>query len=218
MTDRVHRALDGELSAAALTDEERTEMASLTRSIADAAAALRAAPAPDLADAVMRRIAEMPLPSAAAAAGPGMFARALAWLWRPRSLSLTMRPAHAFAGLAVALLGAGIALGGPDARPEIAAAPPASESPRFLVQFRIDAEDASQVALAGSFTEWEPRYTLEETSPGVWTVMVPLEPGVHDYTFIIDGSEWVVDPNAPRVDDSFGGSNSRLFLAAGDAT
>jgi hypothetical protein len=37
---------------------------------------------------------------------------------------------------------------------------------------------------------------------------------VHDYTFVIDGERMVVDPYAPRVADSFGGSNSRLFLPA----
>ena len=55
---------------------------------------------------------------------------------------------------------------------------------------------------------------LSETAPGVWSAMVPLDPGVHDYTFLVDGQEWVVDPNATNVEDSFGGMNSRLFLAA----
>jgi hypothetical protein len=68
------------------------------------------------------------------------------------------------------------------------------------------------VMLAGSFTEWQPAYELVETTPGVWTVLVALQPGVHDYAFIIDGESWVADPAAPSVDDGFGGSNSRLAL------
>jgi hypothetical protein len=44
--------------------------------------------------------------------------------------------------------------------------------------------------------------------------MVPLAPGVYDYSFVVDGKRMVVDPYAPRVADSFGGSNSRLFLLA----
>jgi len=39
---------------------------------------------------------------------------------------------------------------------------------------------------------------------------VPLEPGVHDYAFVLDGERWVVDPDAPQVDDDFGGANNRL--------
>jgi hypothetical protein len=41
---------------------------------------------------------------------------------------------------------------------------------------------------------------------------VPLRPGVHDYAFVVDGERWVADPNAPQVDDSFGGTNSRISL------
>jgi 1,4-alpha-glucan branching enzyme len=88
----------------------------------------------------------------------------------------------------------------------------AAPAPMY-VQFRLDAPNASSVQLVGSFTGWEPRYELHETSPGVWSVLVPLKPGVHDYGFMVDGERWVVDPKAPQVDDQFGGTNSRLSLA-----
>ena len=66
--------------------------------------------------------------------------------------------------------------------------------------------------LAGDFTEWEPEYELHESQPGVWTVVVPLQAGVHDYAFVIDGEQWTPDPLATTVDDGFGGQNSRLSL------
>jgi 1,4-alpha-glucan branching enzyme len=68
------------------------------------------------------------------------------------------------------------------------------------------------VEVAGTFTGWHDSVQLREMAPGVWAAFVPLQPGVHDYTFIVDGSQWVMDPAAPRVDDGFGGTNSRLFL------
>jgi 1,4-alpha-glucan branching enzyme len=91
---------------------------------------------------------------------------------------------------------------GPDARAE----------PHLFVQFRLQAPDASSVRLAGSFTDWQPRYELHETAPGIWTVTLPLSLGVHDYGFIVDGRQWVPDPYAQQVDDGFGGTNSRIAL------
>ena len=85
---------------------------------------------------------------------------------------------------------------------------------RLYVQFRLEAPEASTVRLAGSFNGWKPTYELREAAPGVWTALVPLDPGVYDYTFVVDGKQWVPDPYAPQVDDSFGGTNSRLFLPA----
>lgn len=213
MTDRIHSALDGELPREALDAEERARVEALTQTIASAAAALRAAPAPDLTAAVLRGL-EPAVPAARRPVAGGI-AAALEWLWRPRDLALTLRPAYAFAGVAVVALALALAPGSGTEPPELA--PVAAEVPtatRLYVQFRIEAEDASEVALAGSFTDWQPSYSLQEATPGVWSVMVPLEPGVHDYTFVIDGDRWVMDPAAPRVADSFGGSNSRLFLAA----
>jgi 1,4-alpha-glucan branching enzyme len=87
------------------------------------------------------------------------------------------------------------------------------EGTTVFVQFRLDAPEASEVRLAGSFTGWEPRHALHRAEDGVWTVMVALEPGIHDYAFVVDGSTTGGSiPSAPRVDDGFGGENSRLAL------
>jgi 1,4-alpha-glucan branching enzyme len=80
------------------------------------------------------------------------------------------------------------------------------------VQFRIRVPDARSVQLAGTFTGWKPAYALSRSANGEWTALVPLRPGVHDYSFVVDGDVWVADPNAPQVDDSFGGTNSRISL------
>jgi 1,4-alpha-glucan branching enzyme len=89
---------------------------------------------------------------------------------------------------------------------------PAQAAPEIYVHFRLDAPDASSVHLAGDFTGWEPSYELHESQPGVWTVVVPLAAGVHDYAFVIDGETWTPDPLATSVDDGFGGRNSRMSL------
>jgi hypothetical protein len=207
--DRIHAALDGEVRREELTDAERARLAEMEAALDLAAEMLRAAPVPELAGRVL---AGLPAPSPAPAAPP-LGARLAGWLWRP--VTIRFRPAFGLAGLAVA------ALAGVLVAPRLSPAPPvlpavaeAGGDAPLYVQFRLSAPGASQVAVAGSFTDWRPEYELTEVEPGLWSVMVPLRPGVYDYTFVIDGERMVVDPYAPRVADSFGGSNSRLFLPA----
>lgn len=215
MTDRIHAYLDGELPLAALSPEERARAARLEAAAAHVARRVEAVPVPDLSARVM---AALPAPAPRTAA----WRRVAAWLWTPRPVVFAFRPAYGLAG-ALAVLVALPFL--PDAVPaparpggvvpvQVVAERPA---PPVYVQFRLEANDADRVALAGTFTGWEPRVALRETTPGVWTALVPLRPGVHDYAFVVDGERWVADPAAPQVDDSFGGTNSRISLPAFEA-
>jgi hypothetical protein len=213
MTDPIHQHLDGD-DAPPLTAEQRARAESLSRTLDRAAAHLRAMPAPDLAARVMAA-----LPRQAPARRPAWRA-ALDWLWNPQPVRLTFRPAYALAGGFAAVAAAAIAL--PQLRDDQAPPPavqasaprPANGAPVVYVQFRLEAGDARQVSIAGTFTGWQPTLELRETEPGVWTALVPLRPGVHDYAYVVDGTEWRPDPNAPQVDDSFGGTNSRITLPA----
>jgi hypothetical protein len=101
--------------------------------------------------------------------------------------------------------------------PGNATPPPVVDTVTIFVQFRLDAPEASNVHLVGSFTGWKPAYALRETAPGIWSVVVPLEPGVHDYAFLVNG-KWITDPVAPAVDDGFGGANSRLLVVVPDTS
>jgi 1,4-alpha-glucan branching enzyme len=83
---------------------------------------------------------------------------------------------------------------------------------QVLVEFRLNHPSAREVALAGEFTEWKPLYALKRSASGVWTILVPLDPGVHNYSFVVDGDRWVPDPDALPVDDGFGGQNSRVAV------
>ena len=209
MIDRVHQHLDGEAADSALSVDERARADALRRTLDVAVAHLRAAPAPDLAARVMAALpAQRPrVPAWRAAWG---------WLWQPRPLRLSFRPAYALAGGCMAVAAAAVAIPQLDREPatRVVQVPvPAQARPVVYVQFRFESADARQVALAGTFTGWQPSLPLRETEPGVWTALVPLQPGVHDYAFVVDGSRWTPDPNAPQqVDDSFGGTNSRISL------
>lgn len=204
MTDRIDSYLNGTLEASALTPEERARAEAAGRAIEATREFVAARPAPDLKAAVMSRIEEIGTPAPHRAR---VFARLAAALWTPRVVAIPLRPAY---GLIAAAIVAAIVMSPP------LASPVASPEQQIFVQFRLEAMNASTVRLAGSFTNWQPRYELHETSPGSWTVTLPLSTGIHDYVFIVDGQRWVADPYAPHVDDGFGGTNSRIALLAPD--
>ena len=198
--DPVHACLDGDRAPEQLAPQERERLARMQATLSAVAEQLRAEPTPDLVGRVM---AGLP------AGGPArpVWRRIAAWLWAPRPVSL--RPAYGLAGagfaLAALLIASSVTPGEPGAAPV--------EATAMYVQFRLELPGAREVALAGSFTDWQPRYMLHQVQPGVWTVLVPLQPGVHDYAFVVDGTRWTPDPYAPQVDDQFGGTNNRISLA-----
>ena len=182
----------------------------IDRAIQDTRDFLASQRPPDLTAAVMSRIADVtPLPSSRRA---GWFRRVVQMLWAPREFSI--RPAYALAAAAcVAILLVVYVRQLPSSVPQLASA---VDDPQLFVQFRLDTA-ASRVQLAGTFTNWEPRYDLHQSAPGIWTITVPLKQGVHDYSFVVDGQRWVPDPSAPQIGDGFGGTNSRLALLSPSA-
>ncbi len=82
--------------------------------------------------------------------------------------------------------------------------------------FSIKRPDASSVNLAGSFNGWSTDATpmSDNDGDGVWTVVVPLEPGTYEYKFVIDGgAAWVADEGNPETTpDPYGGVNSVIVV------
>ena len=167
-------------------------------------------PVPDFANAVMREVERLEIDRGTTPRS--WIVRIGQQLWTPRVVTFAFRPAYTLFAAAVLLLTAVVP------NPWFSAASTMAtqaSGERVYVQFRLQTSDATDVRLAGSFTDWQPQYQLHETAPGLWTVTLPLAPGVHDYAFIIDGHRWVTDPYAAAVQDGFGGSNSRMTLVAG---
>jgi hypothetical protein len=170
--------------------------------VAEARAFVESRPVPDLTARVMGAV------EAPGAEQPSAVREVVAWLWTLRLVQFRVRPAYALAAAFLLVVVAVMAGSAPRAPEDTIAGPPAT----VFVQFRLDHPEAAHVQLAGSFTNWEQPYDLRQAAPGVWTITIPLAPGVHDYSFIVDGARWVADPYAPAVDDGFGGINSRLSL------
>jgi hypothetical protein len=190
---QVKRLLDGELTLADLPPELRAEgeealrlLAALDREPVTLAAALDAR----VLAAVRRR-----------AATPSLWRRLVARREvRLRLRPWTLVPALAAAAALVLFL----------SRP--AAPPPAAAT--VTVRFVLFAPEAQQVALAGTFNQWDPAATplVRTGASGIWAATLILPAGQHQYAFVVDGARWVADPSAPAVDDGFGRQNSVLAL------
>jgi 1,4-alpha-glucan branching enzyme len=118
-------------------------------------------------------------------------------------------------GLAAAAVASVFLLPRPEA-PPVPAAAGTTASPVVYVQFVLDAPGARSVSVGGDFDGWNGSFALEDPDgDGVWTGRAPVEPGLHSYMFLLDGSRWVTDPEASRYnDDGFGNRNAVLAVAA----
>jgi hypothetical protein len=163
---------------------------------------------PALDRRVMAQLEELPSPrrvSSLRAVG--------AWLVRPRAIAVSPLAAlGAAAALALAVL-AGRAWLVPGLHPPVHAASTAAaaRSDSSAIQFVVLAPHATSVALVGDFNDWDAAATpmRRAAGNGVWSVTVPLAPGRYRYSFLLDGSRWEPDPEAPRaLDDDFGRPNS----------
>lgn len=72
--------------------------------------------------------------------------------------------------------------------------------------------DASIVALAGSFNNWNQSQFIFGKEGDEWVCRIDLEPGKHAYKFIVDGN-WLLDPANPNTeDDDYGVKNSVIIV------
>lgn len=200
--DEMHRFLDGEGPAPA--DEATRREGERYRELLAAYREDLEAPGPEVNRAVMAVVRDR-----------GSARQRAFWRWFVRPREVRVSPLLAAAGLAVVIgLSAAVAsLTTRDAGPgmTVAAARPGT----VLVQFELQAPNAEQVALAGSFNGWSDSTLVARRDPatGLWTLTVPLPPGEHEYLFVVDGEQWMPDPRAhAQVDDGFGNVNSMIVV------
>lgn len=168
---------------------------------------------PELRQNVMDRVRQIPDP---------VWKRAMDWILRPRTFQVTPATAGlAFAGLALIF----VLRPGPEATAPVppvdpngivAAGTSAETTAGSITRFVFVAPGAASVRMTGDFVEWDPEGIglQDQRGTGVWTVDVPLTPGVYQYTFIVDGTEWRPDPHAvSQVDDGFGQQNSVVIVS-----
>jgi hypothetical protein len=205
--------LDGELPLDALNAEDRAEALRWNAFLADARPLAEPRAPAWIETRVMARLPAHPAPVG--------LRGVLSWLANPQAIRI--RP------ISIGLVGAAAALvlflarsqpvfegqiaENPAPNMHAVAAEPASI---IYVQFVFANGGARTVTVAGDFNAWDVSATpLTDTDgDGVWTGRVALRPGVHKYMFVVDGGQWVTDPQADSyVDDGFGMRNAVLSVA-----
>jgi hypothetical protein len=188
----------------------------------DLAASRAPQPAPDFAARTVEQLDEAEAPA------PSVADRLHDW-WeaiRRPLVTIPVRPVHTVATLAlVVAIGwlawpSGPPPGSPESRTRSSASvqPTATGSSRagtVLTRFVYTNDTADSVAVAGDFSDWDPIPLSPHTVNGetVWTGLVPVPRGEHEYQFVINGERWVTDPLAPvQQDDGFGAKNAVLKL------
>jgi hypothetical protein len=73
-----------------------------------------------------------------------------------------------------------------------------------LLRIEITADAKSSVELMADFTDWLP-VALDHVG-GVWRLERTIAAGAHRLAMRIDGGEWIVPVNLPRVEDELGGA------------
>ena len=87
----------------------------------------------------------------------------------------------------------------------------APASAGHMVEFRVKLSGARSVSVSGTFSDWQP---IELRRSGdEWIGQIAVEPGTHQYGFLVNGEEWYLPPDAKDViDDGFGRKNATLVV------
>jgi hypothetical protein len=89
---------------------------------------------------------------------------------------------------------------------------------KVKVEFVFREPGAAQVAVVGDFNAWDTAGGAMRRGAAGWSKTLWLEPGVHEYQFVIDGERRAADPAAQvAADDGFGEHNSVIHVAPAQA-
>ncbi len=99
-----------------------------------------------------------------------------------------------------------------EGRPALQSAGAPQVTPDGVV-FRFEAPQAERVQLVGDFNAWILEGSEMTKTDGVWTQVLPLEPGRYRYRYVVDG-QWCSDPQNADVEPSpYGGDDSICVVA-----
>ncbi|HAE37450.1 MAG TPA: hypothetical protein DCG57_02290 [Candidatus Riflebacteria bacterium] len=76
-------------------------------------------------------------------------------------------------------------------------------------EFTYESATATKVSIVGNFNDWNKDANPLNKEDGVWKTSLNLKPGKHEYQFVINDTDWIVDPKqAVSVKNKYEGMNS----------
>ena len=83
-----------------------------------------------------------------------------------------------------------------------------------MTVFEYQNKAAVSVAVAGSMNGWDQNKDAMKNDNGTWTINLPLKAGGYEYKFVVNGIEWVADPDNKNQQNG----NSLITVKAGITT
>lgn len=142
--------------------------------------------------------------------------------WRVPALSGLGAGALTVGALLIGFVTRGVVPAKQEAEPLVAEGAPTGEYPVQTVaydaslvqtQFVFEHGEAESISLVGDFNDWKGEaMPLTRLPNGLWTTTVPLPPGRHVYSYLIDGTLLVADPRAPKSGDADYGNEGSVVM------
>jgi 1,4-alpha-glucan branching enzyme len=88
-----------------------------------------------------------------------------------------------------------------------------SSAEKNEVEFEFMDPDANSVALVGTFNDWDKEANPMVKDGDVWKCTLELEAGKYEYQFVVNATDWKIDPNSEEnVKNKYEGENSVIEI------
>lgn len=82
------------------------------------------------------------------------------------------------------------------------------------VNFEFEDAEATKVSLVGTFNDWNKDANPMKKEDGIWKCTLKLKPGKYEYQFVVNDTDWVVDPKSDKVvNNKYEGKNSVIEVS-----
>lgn len=76
-------------------------------------------------------------------------------------------------------------------------------------EFTYENADATKVSIVGNFNNWNKDANPLTKENGIWKTSLNLKPGKHEYQFVVNDTDWIIDPKQGiSVKNKYEGMNS----------
>ncbi|MFZ5950694.1 MAG: isoamylase early set domain-containing protein [Candidatus Rifleibacteriota bacterium] len=86
---------------------------------------------------------------------------------------------------------------------------PTASGEESEVDFELEDAEATKVSIVGTFNNWDKNANPMKKENGVWKCTLKLKPGKHEYQFVVNETDWILDPKSGNnVNNKYEGKNS----------
>lgn len=81
------------------------------------------------------------------------------------------------------------------------------------VEFELEDAQAQKASVVGTFNDWKKDANPMTKEGDIWKCSLKLKPGKYEYQFVINDTDWIVDPKSDNnVKNKYQGENSVIEI------